>query len=195
LGKLNLTGTVYLTAFQARSRHHKSVPTIVLDPKGDRHMLVRYWQPWREIESLRRQMDNVFDELTQTSNSEASWTPAVELKDNGDTLVLRAQLPGLEAKDLDIQVTREAVSLAGEHRHQEKTEKDGFFRSEFRYGKFQRVIPLPVAVQNDRVEAAYKDGILSLTLPKVEEVRNKAVKINLAGTEQPAQTLEASSHN
>lgn len=158
-------------------------------------MLVRYWQPWREIESLRRQMDNVFDELTQTTNSEASWTPAVELKDDGDALVLRAQLPGMDAKDLDIQVTKEAVSLAGEHRHEEKTEKDGFFRSEFRYGKFQRVIPLPVAVQNDRVEAAYKDGVLSLTLPKVEEVRNKAVKINLAGTEQPAQTLEASSRN
>ncbi|MBW4581754.1 MAG: Hsp20/alpha crystallin family protein [Tildeniella nuda ZEHNDER 1965/U140] len=155
-------------------------------------MLVRYWQPWREIESLRRQMDNVFDELTQNTNSEASWTPAVELKDNGNALLLRAQLPGVDAKDLDIQVTKEAVSLSGEHHHEQKAEKDGFFRSEFRYGKFQRVIPLPVAVQNDRVEAAYKDGILSLTLPKVEEVRNKAVKINLAGTEQPAATLEAS---
>jgi HSP20 family protein len=139
-------------------------------------------------------MDSVFDELTQTSNSESSWTPAVELKDNGDALVLRAQLPGLDAKDLDIQVTKEAVSLAGEHREEHKVEKDGFFRSEFRYGKFQRVIPLPVAVQNDRVEAAYRDGILSLTLPKVEEVRNKAVKINLTGAEQPAATLEAS-HN
>lgn len=158
-------------------------------------MLVRYWQPWREIESIRRQMDSVFDELTQNTTSDASWTPAVELKDNGDVLVLRAQLPGMDAKDLDIQVTKEAVSLAGEHRHEEKTEKDGFFRSEFRYGKFQRVIPLPIAVQNDRVEAEYKDGVLSLTLPKVEEVRNKAVKVNLAGTKEPAQTLEAASHN
>ena len=158
-------------------------------------MLVRYWQPWREIESLRRQMDNVFDELTQTTNSEATWTPAVELKDNGDALLLRAQLPGIKAKDLDIQVTKEAVSLSGEHRHEGKTEKDGFFRTEFRYGKFQRVIPLPVAVQNDRVEADYKDGVLSLTLPKVEEVRNKAVKINLAGTKQSTATLEASGRN
>jgi HSP20 family protein len=155
-------------------------------------MLVRYWQPWREIESIRRQMDSVFDELTQTTDSESSWTPAVELKDNGETLTLRAQLPGIDAKDLDVQVTKEAVSLAGEHREEHKTEKDGFFRSEFRYGKFQRVIPLPVAVQNDKVEAAYKDGILSLTLPKVEEVRNKAVKINLTGAEPPAATLEAS---
>lgn len=157
-------------------------------------MLVRYWQPWREIETLRRQMDHVFDELTQTTNDESSWTPAVELKDNGEALLLRAQLPGIDAKDLDIQVTKEAVSLSGEHRHSHKTQEDGFFRSEFRYGKFQRVIPLPVAVQNDRVAADYKDGVLSLTLPKVEEVRNKAVKINLAGAEQPA-TLEASQQN
>jgi HSP20 family protein len=157
-------------------------------------MLVRYWQPWREIESIRRQMDSVFDELTQTTDNESSWTPAVELKDNGETLTLRAQLPGIDAKALDIQVTKEAVSLAGEHREEHKTEKDGFFRSEFRYGKFQRVIPLPVAVQNDKVEAAYKDGILSLTLPKVEEARNKAVKINLTGSERSAATLEAS-HN
>ncbi len=158
-------------------------------------MLVRYWQPWREIETLRRQMDQVFDELTQTSSTEAAWTPAVELKDTGDALVLRAQLPGIDAKDLDIQVTKEAVSIAGEHREEQKTEKDGFFRSEFRYGKFQRVIPLPVHVQNDRVSADYKDGILSLTLPKVEEVRNKAVKINLTGSQPNMATIEAGSHN
>jgi HSP20 family protein len=156
-------------------------------------MLVRYWQPWREIETLRSQFDRVFDDLAQFTNNNDStgWTPAVELKDNENEIVLRAQLPGIDAKDLDVQVTREAVSIAGEHRHEQKTEEKGFFRSEFRYGKFQRVIPLPVAVQNDQVKAAYKDGVLTLTLPKVVEARNPVVKLNLAEAETTQSSLEA----
>lgn len=155
-------------------------------------MLVRYWQPWRELDTLRRQFDQVFDEFAQTTTSEQStWAPAIELKDSGDALVLRAQLPGIEAKDLDIQVTREAVSIAGEHRHEQQTEEQGFFKSEFRYGKFQRVIPLPVAVQNDQVQADFTNGILNLTLPKVVEARNHVVKVNLAGGQTGNTAIEA----
>jgi HSP20 family protein len=135
----------------------------------------------------------MFDDLAQftTTNDSTGWTPAIELKDNENEIVLRAQLPGMDAKDLDVQVTREAVSIAGEHRQEQKTEEKGFFRSEFRYGKFQRVIPLPVAVQNDQVKAAYKDGVLTLTLPKVVEVRNPVVKLNLAEAETAQSTLDA----
>lgn len=142
-------------------------------------MMIRYWQPFREIETLRRQIDQAFEDLSHVGEAQDSWMPAVELKDAGDNLVLRAQLPGIAANDLDVQVTREAVSLAGEHRYEAQTQDHAVFRSEFRYGKFQRVIPLPVAVQNDQVQAAFKDGILTLTLPKVTEARNKVVKINL----------------
>ncbi len=148
-------------------------------------MLVRYWQPLREFETLRQQMDRVFDELTQaTSGETTAWAPAIELKENGDALVLRAQLPGIEAKDLDVQVTREAVAISGEYRSEAKESGKGFLRSEFRYGKFNRVIPLPVAVENDQVTADFKDGILSLTLPKVKEARNRVVKLNLVGEEK-----------
>jgi HSP20 family protein len=148
-------------------------------------MLVRYWQPLREFETLRQQMDRVFDELTQaTSGETTTWAPAIELKENGDALVLRAQLPGIEGKDLDVQVTREAVAISGEYRSETKESDKGFLRSEFRYGKFHRVIPLPVAVENDQVTADFKDGILSLTLPKVKEARNRVVKLNLAGEEK-----------
>ena len=154
-------------------------------------MLVRYWQPWREIETLRHQFDQMFDDLTQASN-DRTWTPAVELKDEGNHIILRAELPGIDTKDLDVQVMREAVSLAGEYRTEAKTEKNGFYRSEFRYGKFQRVIPLPVAIENTQVKADYKDGILNLTLPKAAEVRNQVVKLNLGGQATP-EAIEASS--
>lgn len=143
-------------------------------------MLVRYWQPWREIEAMRHQFDQMFEELAASSKEQPDWTPAVELKDVGDELVLRVQLPGIDPEAVDIQVAKQGVSIAGEYRHEHKTEEHGYFKSEFRYGSFRRVVPLPVAIENEQVKANYNNGILTLTLPKVAEVRNKVVKVNLA---------------
>src|SRR4028119_825822 len=144
-------------------------------------MLMRYWQPFTEIETIRQQLDKAFDQLAATrDNSETAWIPAMELADTGDNFVLKAQLPGIDPKDIDVQVTREAISISGERRYENTNEKSGYARSEFRYGKFRRVLPLPAHIQNDSVQAEYKDGILMLTLPKVTEARNKVVKINLA---------------
>ena len=155
------------------------------------------WQPFQEVETLRRQMDQMFDDLTGWNRDyQIAWKPAIEVQDTDDNVVLRAEIPGIEGKDLDIRVTREAVAITGEHRYEKKTDEKGFFRSEFRYGKFQRVIPLPVPVQNDQVKADFTNGILTLTLPKVETAKNRVVKLNLAepvavieeSTEQPVNT-------
>jgi len=144
-------------------------------------MLMRYWQPFTEIETIRQQLDKAFDQRAAArDNSEAAWMPALELVDAGDNFVLKAQLPGIDPKDIDVQVTREAISISGERRYENTEEKSGYVRSEFRYGKFHRVISLPAPIQNDSVQAGCKDGILMLTLPKVTEARNKVVKINLA---------------
>ncbi|UNU21930.1 Hsp20/alpha crystallin family protein [Microcoleus vaginatus PCC 9802] len=144
-------------------------------------MLMRYWQPFTEIETIREQLDKVFDQRATTrDNSEATWMPALELADAGDNFVLKAQLPGIDPKDIDVQVTREAISISGERRYENTDEKPRYVRSEFRYGKFHRVLPLPAHIENDSVQAEYKDGILTLTLPKVTKARNKVVKINLA---------------
>jgi len=144
-------------------------------------MLMRPKQPFTEIETIRQQLDKAFDQLAATrDNSEATWMPAVELVDAGDNFVLKAQLPGIDPKNIEVQVTREAISISGERRYENTNPKSGYIRSEFRYGKFHRVLPLPAHIQNDSVQAEYKDGILMLTLPKVTEARNKVVKINLA---------------
>jgi HSP20 family protein len=159
--------------------------------EGNSHMALIRWQPFQEMETLRRQMDRMFDEISGANGiQQLSWQPAIELQDTEDKVILRAEIPGIEGKDLDVRVTREAVAISGEHRYEKKSAEKGFFRSEFRYGKFQRVIPLPVAVQNDRVEADFTNGILTLTLPKVEAAKNRVVKLNL--TEQPATAIEAS---
>lgn len=146
--------------------------------------LVR-WEPFREIEIIRRQIDELFDELAGESHqSETTWMPAVELQDKDDRLILRVQLPGVEAKDVDIRVSRDEVYIAGEHRYQDK--EDGYLRTEFLYGKFQRTISLPLPIQHEHVEAEFKNGILTLTLPKVEEMQRRVVRINLGENENRA---------
>lgn len=143
------------------------------------------WQPFSEIDTLRRQMDRLFDGMTNWEGTGVALTaPAVELADEGDHLLLKAEIPGIDAQDLDISVMRQAVILKGERRIEEKKEEKGFFRSEFRYGSFARTIPLPTDVQNDKVTADYKDGVLTLTLPKAEDARDRAVKINVGNGDQ-----------
>lgn len=144
-------------------------------------MAIVRWAPFRELDTLRKEMDQLFDSFTLDNgrNGWATFAPAVELHETPEAVQLKAEIPGLEAKDLDVQVTAEAVSISGERKSETRTEEKGVVRSEFRYGKFSRVIPLPARVQNDKVEAEYKDGILHLNMPKVEAEKNKVVKVNL----------------
>lgn len=172
---------VSLTPTAQALRHDRDMMIQHLNRYPNRSMLVRYWQPFQEIEAMRRQFDRLLGELAPTPAEPTAWAPAVELHDTGDAFTLRAQLPGLEAKDIDIQVSREAIALSGEYRQQSQQEDNGTIRSEFRYGKFHRVVRLPAAVQNDQVQAQYKDGILHLTLPKTVE-RDRVVKLNLSDT-------------
>ena len=143
--------------------------------------LVR-WNPWREMATLQQQMNRLFDEtLVPATGWERSLVrvPAAEMEETQDAIHLKLEVPGIEAKDLDVQVTENAVSISGERKEETKTEENGVTKSEFHYGKFQRVIPLPARIQNTQVQAEYKDGILNLTLPKSEEEKNKVVKVNL----------------
>jgi HSP20 family protein len=139
------------------------------------------WEPFREIDSLQREMNRLFDHLASPTGEMGStaFVPAAELHETEDAVHIKLEVPGMEAKDLDVQVTAEAVAISGERKSETKTEENGMTRSEFRYGKFRRVIPLPTRIQNTNVAAEYKDGILNLTLPKAEEEKNKVVKVEL----------------
>lgn len=128
-------------------------------------------------------MNHLFDSTNPTGesgfNGGIRFMPAAELKETPDAIHLKLEVPGLEAKDLDVQVTQEAVSISGERKSESKSEQKGVTRSEFRYGYFQRVIPLPTRIQNDKVEAEFKNGVLTLNLPKTEAEKNRVVKVNL----------------
>lgn len=147
-------------------------------------MALMRWAPFREVEGLQRDMNRLFDSLATQGErdrglNDLAFMPAAEMQETPDAVQLRLEVPGINAQDLDIQVTQEAVSISGERKTQTQTAEKGVTRSEFQYGRFRRVIPLPARVKNDQTQANYQDGILTLTLPKMDAEKNKAFKVNL----------------
>jgi HSP20 family protein len=158
--------------------------------------IVRY-NPWSEMNSLQRQLNRMFDDVltpaTLADFGNFSKIPAAELTETEDNLVLKLEVPGMQPTELNIEATAKSISISGERKSETQAEEEGktrlsegvyhkgtmSFRTEFRYGSFQRVIPLPVRIQNTEVKAEYKNGILNLTLPKAEAEKNKVVKVNL----------------
>jgi len=144
-------------------------------------MLVRY-NPWQEFNNLQRQIDHLFENAKvsdEISKLGSSRIPAAELQETQEAIHLRLELPGIPSQDIDVQVTQDSVYVSGERKTQTKGEVNGSTKTEFYYGKFERVIPLPARVENTNVQAEYKDGILNLTLPKIEQEKHKIVKNNL----------------
>ncbi|MGF1489861.1 MAG: Hsp20/alpha crystallin family protein [Prochloraceae cyanobacterium] len=144
--------------------------------------LVRY-NPRYSMTALERELNRIFDDLIIPENwenfSSSAKVPAAELTETEDNLHLKIEIPGMDAKDLDLQVMVDRVAISGERKQEKSSAEQGKTRSEFRYGKFERVIALPVKIQNTKVTAEYKDGILNLTLPKSDREKNKVVKVDL----------------
>jgi HSP20 family protein len=139
--------------------------------------------PFSAIEGLHQEMNRVFDALTPSAQKGfegLAFIPAAELHNLSDSIELKLDLPGVEAKDLDIQVTAKSVSISGDRRSQAETQENGVTRSELRYGQFRRVVPLPARVVNDQTKAEYKDGVLTLTLPKAEGDKQTTFKVELS---------------
>lgn len=155
------------------------------------------WEPLKEINILRQQMNRLFDEMihpqethdifSKTGNS--TWNPAIELKEKGKDIILKVQVPGIDTKDLHIQASENAVSIAGEYQEKQTSEEKGFYHSEFNYGKLQRIIPLPVNVKYKEVKAEIKDGVVTLTLPKAETPPKDVVKVHLTVQEKAREAM------
>ncbi|NMG10134.1 Hsp20/alpha crystallin family protein [Brasilonema sp. UFV-L1] len=146
----------------------------------------RNMDPFREFSQIQRDMNRLFDQMINPGESgsefsQSSFMPAAKIHETADDIKLRIEVAGIEPKDLDVKVTAEAVAISGERKSETKQEDKGMRRSEFHYGRFQRVIPLPTRIQNDKVQAEFKNGVLCLTMPKAEEEKNRVVTINLGG--------------
>ncbi|ARV59078.1 hypothetical protein BZZ01_10910 [Nostocales cyanobacterium HT-58-2] len=155
-------------------------------------MVLSRWQPLREMNSLQRQMNRLFERLMSTEETdfitdESLFVPVAEIHEAPDHIALRVEIPGVNPDDLDVKVTPEAVLITGERKSEIREEDRGRIRSEFRYGRFQRMIPLPSRVQNDKVEAEFNNGILLLRLPKSEEEQKRIVSVRVGAGAQGQQ--------
>lgn len=137
------------------------------------------WEPMREMMTLREAMDRLFDDAftRPISMSGFSGAPAIDLYQNDDEVVVKASLPGLKAEDVQISVTAGVLSLRGEFKQDEEKKEATYHIREHRYGSFERSITLPADVQTDKAKADFKDGILTITLPKAEAVKPKTISI------------------
>ena len=143
------------------------------------------WQPFSEMNSLQRDMNRLFEALApmeQESRQQMSFMPLAEMEETENAIHLRVEIPGMDANNLDVQVTKEAVMISGDRQSKSKSQNNRMTRSEFRYGKFSRTIPLPTRIDSNNVKGDYQDGILSLELPKRKEEENKAITVKLGSS-------------
>ena len=157
-------------------------------------MVLSRWEPFREIETIQRQMNRLLDQIAgptepgEIISDRLTFVPPAEIEETSDDVKLWMEIPGIDPKNLDIKVATDTVSVTGERKSEvREEERRGMRRSEFRYGRFQRVIPLPSRIQNDKVQADFSNGVLCLTMPKAEEEKTRVVTINLSGQEQKGQ--------
>jgi HSP20 family protein len=141
------------------------------------------WRPFEDFGTLRREMDRLlerfFAEPSGSARPLSTWTPHTDVKETKDSLTITAELPGLEAKDVDVAISGDMLTIKGEKKG-EKEEKDEYHHVvERSYGAFSRVVRLPASVAADKIKAAFKNGVLTVTLPKTEEAKPKAIPVTV----------------
>ena len=138
------------------------------------------WEPVREMMTLREAMDRLFDDAftRPLSLRDGGWsTPAVDMYQTDNDVVIKAALPGFQADDVQINVTGDLLTIRGELKHEEEQNEKSWHIREQRWGSFERSVPLPTAVVSDKAQADFANGILTITLPKAEEVKPKTITV------------------
>ncbi len=145
--------------------------------------LVR-WNPIRDMFGLRNHTNRVFGDFYFPTNREEgdlsmwNWNPVVDVYDNDDNIVLKAEIPGIDKKDIEIDVKGRVLTLKGERSSDNEVKEDNYYRRERCFGKFERAFNLPVNVELDKIKANYKDGVLEIEIPKPEEKKPKQISVH-----------------
>jgi len=151
-------------------------------------MAIVRWEPFRDLLSLQERMNRLFSESYRSGGPQGqeddwalggSWAPAVDIYEQDGNIVLKAELPGLDLKDVDIRVENNTLTLRGQRKLDEQVKRDNYHRVERAYGAFTRSFALPNVVDAENIKAEYKDGLLRVTLPKREEAKPKQIRINV----------------
>lgn len=143
------------------------------------------WDPFRDLLSLQERMNKLFEESLSRSGKDQEdltvgrWSPAIDVMENEQEIVIKGELPGIELKDVEVLIKDNLLTLRGERKFEKEEEKEDYHRIERAYGAFQRVFTLPASVEQDKVKAKMKDGILEIRLPKARKELPKKVEIEV----------------
>lgn len=140
------------------------------------------WDPFRNLSSLQDQVNRLFETSFKAhadNSALTSWAPAVDIYETENELVIKADLPDVVEKDVDVRVENHMLTIRGERKFEESVKEDNYLRVERAYGSFSRSFSLPNTVNTEAIQATYKDGVLKVVLPKRAESKPKQVKINV----------------
>ena len=150
-------------------------------------MAIVRWDPFRDLVGLQDRMNRMFDEsfrgISRPGGEDwalgGSWAPAVDIYEHEGNIVLKAELPGVDPKDVDVRVENNVLTLRGERKVDNEVKQENYHRVERAYGSFTRSFTLPSVVDLEKIKADYKDGVLKVTLPKREEAKPKQINIQI----------------
>jgi HSP20 family protein len=152
-------------------------------------MAIVRWEPFRDLQAVQDRLNRVFDEAfrgTPRGNDDewalgGSWAPSVDIFEHEGNLVLKAELPGVDPKDVDVRVENNVLTLRGERKFENEVKREKYHRVERAYGTFSRSFTLPNVVDTEKIKAEYKDGVLQVTLPQREEAKPKQIQVVSVG--------------
>jgi len=139
------------------------------------------WEPFREMMSLRDAMDRLFED--SFVRPWHFWPDMgrrelpLDMYQTANDVVVKAALPGVKPEEVDISITGDTLTIKGEHKEEQEVKQEDYFYKEQRYGSFSRSVTIPVQVRSDKAEATFDNGILTLTLPKAEEIKPRQIKV------------------
>ncbi len=142
---------------------------------------VKPWKPFTELATFREEMDKMwnrfFGEWSTLEPFRGEWAPFLDVSETKESIVVKAEVPGMEPKDIDISLTNDVLTIKGKKEQDKEESEENFHRIERSYGSFSRSIRLPRGVHSDKIKASYKNGVLKITLPKSEEAKEIKIKV------------------
>lgn len=141
------------------------------------------WDPFRDISKAQDQLNRFLEDAFIRRSNDSSlttWAPEVDIHETQDSLVLEADLPGMDEKDLDIRVENNMLTIRGDRKFEKKVSEENYLRVERAYGSFSRSFSLPNTLNPDSVKAEYRNGVLTIRVPKREEAKPRQVKVNVS---------------
>jgi HSP20 family protein len=149
-------------------------------------MAIVRWTPLRELTTMQEKVNKLFDDVIKSPYRSdegfalSAWAPAVDIYETGKEIILKAELPEMQEKDIEIKVEDNNLILSGERRMEKEVKEENYHRIERSYGSFHRSFTLPNTVDRENIKASYKDGLLKVVLPKKEEAKPKQITIDVA---------------